>query len=225
MPSSPPQPQEPSQHGAWALIALCIVGLLAHGFYQRFLCDDAYITFRYARNVAAGNGLVFNPGEHVEGFSNFLWMLQLAVIAALGGTLSEVGAVMMVGGNLEGETRVLTTSILMFSQMGEYEVATALAVMLTDLVDGDGLDLAAMIAALSWRPAAIGGLVDHGRPIQVGEPANLAVFDPNRRWTVRGSDMASPSRNTPYEGRTLSGRVRHTVFRGEPVVVNEEARR
>jgi tungstate transport system permease protein len=59
--------------------------------------------------------------------------LLAAVIAALGGILSEVGAVMMVGGNLEGETRVLTTSILMFTQMGEFEVAVGLATVLVGM--------------------------------------------------------------------------------------------
>lgn len=53
-----------------------------------------------------------------------------AVIAALGGILSEVGAVLAVGGNLEGETRVLTTAILMYTQMGEFGLALALAVVL-----------------------------------------------------------------------------------------------
>jgi len=53
-----------------------------------------------------------------------------AVIAALGGILSEVGAVLAVGGNLEGETRVLTTSILMYTQMGEFGLALALAAVL-----------------------------------------------------------------------------------------------
>ncbi len=59
--------------------------------------------------------------------------LFAAVIAALGGILSEVGAVMMVGGNLEGETRVLTTAIMMFTQMGEFEVAMGLAAVLVGL--------------------------------------------------------------------------------------------
>jgi len=59
--------------------------------------------------------------------------LLAAVIAALGGILSEVGAVMMVGGNLEGETRVLTTGILMYTQMGRFEEAIALAVLLLGL--------------------------------------------------------------------------------------------
>ncbi len=59
--------------------------------------------------------------------------LLAAVIAALGGILSEVGAVMMVGGNLEGETRVLTTGILMYTQMGRFEEAVALAALLLGL--------------------------------------------------------------------------------------------
>ena len=60
--------------------------------------------------------------------------LLAAVIAALGGILSEVGAVQMVGGNLEGETRVLTTAIMMHTQMGELEVAIGLACVLLGMV-------------------------------------------------------------------------------------------
>ena len=60
--------------------------------------------------------------------------LLAAVIAALGGILSEVGAVMMVGGNLAGETRVLTTSILMATQMGDFEIAFATAAILLGLM-------------------------------------------------------------------------------------------
>ena len=45
-----------------------------------FLCDDAFISFRYVRNLLEGHGLVFNPGEYVEGYSNFLWVLELAAI-------------------------------------------------------------------------------------------------------------------------------------------------
>ena len=50
-----------------------------------FLCDDAFISFRYARNLLEGHGLVFNPGEYVEGYSNFLWVLELAAIWGLSG--------------------------------------------------------------------------------------------------------------------------------------------
>ncbi len=70
--------------------------------------------------------------------------LLAAVIAALGGILSEVGAVMMVGGNLEGETRVLTTAILMHTQMGEFETALGLAAVLMGLM----LALAGILTAV-----------------------------------------------------------------------------
>jgi tungstate transport system permease protein len=60
--------------------------------------------------------------------------LLAAVIAALGAILSEVGAVMMVGGNLEGETRVLTTSIFMYTRMGQFETAIGLGVVLVGLM-------------------------------------------------------------------------------------------
>jgi len=70
--------------------------------------------------------------------------LLAAVITALGGILSEVGAVWMVGGNLEGETRVLTTSILMYTQMGELEIALGLAAVLVGLM----LVLAGLLTAV-----------------------------------------------------------------------------
>jgi len=61
------------------LIALSLVLLLAHAFHYKFITDDAFISFRYADNLAHGSGLVFNPGqERVEGYTNFLWVLLLA---------------------------------------------------------------------------------------------------------------------------------------------------
>ena len=54
-----------------------------------FLCDDAFISFRYARNLLEGHGLVFNPGERVEGYSNFLWVLELAALWGLLGVPPE----------------------------------------------------------------------------------------------------------------------------------------
>jgi arabinofuranosyltransferase len=54
----------------------------------RFVCDDAFISFRYAKNLAAGNGLVYNLGERVEGYSNFLWVLICAVIERLHGDVT-----------------------------------------------------------------------------------------------------------------------------------------
>ncbi len=65
----------------------------------------------------------------------------------------------------------------------------------------------------------------HGTPIAPENPANLVVFDPDERWQVRPAALASRSRNTPFVGLELRGRVRHTVFRGEPVVIDGVATR
>ncbi len=57
---------------------LVLLGYLTHRTW--FLTDDAFISFRYVRNLLEGHGLVFNPGEYVEGYSNFLWVLELAAL-------------------------------------------------------------------------------------------------------------------------------------------------
>jgi dihydroorotase len=51
------------------------------------------------------------------------------------------------------------------------------------------------------------------------------VFDPNDRWVVDATRLASKSRNSPFDGWKLAGRVRHTVLRGEPVVRDSEPER
>jgi dihydroorotase len=105
---------------------------------------------------------------------------------------------------------------------GMLGLETALALAITEL----DLDLAEILALLSWRPAVIAGLGDlHGGPIEAGRPANLCVIDPTATWTVDAAKLASRSRNTPYAGRTLTGRVRHTFLWGEPVVLDGEATR
>jgi len=105
---------------------------------------------------------------------------------------------------------------------GMLGLETALALALTEL----DLPIEAVLALLSWQPAAIAGLADrHGGPIEPGREANLCVIDPTARWVVEPDRLASRARNTPYAGRSLTGRVRHTLLRGEPVVVDGEARR
>jgi len=105
---------------------------------------------------------------------------------------------------------------------GMVGLETALALAITEL----DMPLADIVAALSWQPAAIAGVADrHGRPIAVGEPANLTVFHPTQQWTVVPAQLASKSRNTPYAGRTVQGKVRHTIFEGNPVVIDSAAQR
>ena len=105
---------------------------------------------------------------------------------------------------------------------GMLGLETALGLCIAEL----DMPLVDIIAALSWKPAAIAGVADrHGRPLAVGEPANLTVFDRNVEWAVVPAKLASKSRNTPYVGRRLRGRVRHTVFQGNAVVVDGAATR
>ncbi|MFC1852036.1 hypothetical protein ACFL27_17725 [candidate division CSSED10-310 bacterium] len=61
----------------WVLFILITLSVVLAVFNSVQTVDDAYISFRYARNLATGYGLVFNPGEHVEGYSNFLWIILL----------------------------------------------------------------------------------------------------------------------------------------------------
>jgi arabinofuranosyltransferase len=65
------------------LIAL-IGALVLLAWINRFVQDDAFISFQYARNLVEGHGLVFNPGERVEGYTNFLWTLMIAAGLAAG---------------------------------------------------------------------------------------------------------------------------------------------
>ncbi len=114
---------------------------------------------------------------------------------------------------------------------GMLGLETALALAVTELVaredeDGKSLPLERVLALMSWQPAAIAGLAgQHGGPIAEGMPANLCVVDPAATWVVEPGQLSSRSRNTPFAGRKLTGRVRHTLLRGEAVVVDGEAMR
>ena len=109
---------------------------------------------------------------------------------------------------------------------GMIGLETALGLAVTHLVDTGRMSLREVLGALSWRPARIARVDDrHGRPVAAREPANLTVIDMDATWTVMSHDTASRSRNTPFVGHTVRGRVRHTVLAGQPVVVNGSATR
>ena len=71
--------------------------------------DDAFISFRYAANLAEGNGLVFNPGEYVMGYSNFLWVVLLSGAEWLG-VASPRAAPVLVGIMLTAAARARSRS-------------------------------------------------------------------------------------------------------------------
>jgi dihydroorotase len=105
---------------------------------------------------------------------------------------------------------------------GMLGLETALALALTELA----LPVEKVLALMSWQPAAVAGLTDeHGGTLEPGRAANVCVIDPAAPWVVEPERLASRSRNTPYAGRKLTGRVRHTILRGEAVVIDGEAQR
>lgn len=105
---------------------------------------------------------------------------------------------------------------------GMLGLETALGVALGVL----DVSLTQLVRIMSIHPAKIAGIADrHGRDIEPGAPANLVVFDPNAKWQVEPETLASKSRNTPYVGMTLRGKVRHTIFNGDITVLNGEAQR
>ncbi len=78
----------------WGALVLGALGLCLYTAWQQaWLADDAFISFRYARNLVEGHGLVFNPGEWVEGYTNFLWTALLAGAGALGGNIPAAALV------------------------------------------------------------------------------------------------------------------------------------
>ncbi|MEJ3654873.1 dihydroorotase [Actinomycetes bacterium KLBMP 9759] len=97
---------------------------------------------------------------------------------------------------------------------GMLGLQTALSIVVHTMVEPGLLDWRGVARVLSERPAEIGGLPDHGRPIEVGEPATFALVDPDGVWTVRGGSLASKAANTPFEGMRLPATVIATILRG-----------
>jgi dihydroorotase len=98
---------------------------------------------------------------------------------------------------------------------GTIGLETALGVILGELVEPGLLPLSRAVEALSSVPASILGLDEHGGPITPGRHANVVVFDPDEEWVVGERPFASRGRNSAFLGRTLRGRVMHTLLRGE----------
>ena len=105
---------------------------------------------------------------------------------------------------------------------GMLGLETAFSVV-SDVMVGSGLlDWAGVARVMSVAPARIAGLTGHGRPIAVGEPANLTLVDPLATVTVDREASKSLSRNNPWHGRQLTGAVYATILRGCPTVLHGE---
>jgi dihydroorotase len=103
---------------------------------------------------------------------------------------------------------------------GMLGLETALGVVAETMVATGLLDWAGVADRFSVRPARIGRLAAHGRPIAIGEPANLVLIDPSGSWTVDPARLASRSRNTPFAGRTLPAAVVATFLAGRATVLD-----
>jgi dihydroorotase len=106
----------------------------------------------------------------------------------------------------------------------------ALSIVVETMVETGLLDWQGVADRMSVRPAVIGRLSglstrSQGRPLAPGEPANLLLLDANARVPVDPATLASRSRNSPYAGRELPGRVVATFLRGTPTVLDGKATR
>ncbi len=102
---------------------------------------------------------------------------------------------------------------------GMLGLETALSIVHETMVIPGLLDWAGVAQRMSTAPAQIGRLDSHGQGLEVGAPANLVLYDPDVRRTVVASELSSLSRNTPYAGMELPGRVVATFLRGTPTVL------
>ncbi|MBA2545087.1 MAG: hypothetical protein H0V17_35920 [Deltaproteobacteria bacterium] len=125
-----------------ALSALCVFALV-WAWQLRWLSDDAFISFRYAQNWVDGNGLVFNPGERVEGYTNFLWVVLLAIPNLVGIDIPTTAVLLCLG-----------------SQVGVLIMTTRLVRRLAPESKPVIVSLAAIVLACSYLTAtyATGGL-------------------------------------------------------------------
>jgi len=105
---------------------------------------------------------------------------------------------------------------------GMIGVETMASVVWSEFVAPGQMSPARFVEIVSTAPARIARITDHGQPIAAGSPANVTVFDAAQNWTVQAETLQSRSLNSPWAGRTLTGRVRHTVLAGESVVVDNE---
>jgi tetratricopeptide (TPR) repeat protein len=80
------------------VILLVIIAIfVAHSLSLNFTQDDAFISYRYVKNFINGHGLVFNPGERVEGYTNFLWIILLSIFAKFGLDIIVVSKILGIG--------------------------------------------------------------------------------------------------------------------------------
>lgn len=99
---------------------------------------------------------------------------------------------------------------------GMIGLETSLGLVMTELVHTGTIDLAQMVDKMSFAPARIVGLANKGS-IKEGFDADITIIDPQKEWTVTKEGFVSKSKNSPFIGRTLKGKVEHTICGGKVV--------
>lgn len=97
---------------------------------------------------------------------------------------------------------------------GMLGLETAFAIVNTQLIQPGRLTPLAAVERFTTGPARVRNVLGHGGAITPGAAAHLTVFDPNMRWVVDRNLLHSRSRNSPYHGRELLGKPRHTLLNG-----------
>ena len=134
-------------------------------------------------------------------------------VAALREALAD-GTIAAVGTDHAPHARHDKEHAFVDAASGMLGLETALAVVIETMVTPGRLDWAGVAERMSYAPARIARLPDQGRPLAVGEPANLVLVDPTARAMVDGAASASLSRNNPGTGGSCPTRWSPTVWAG-----------
>lgn len=165
------------------LLAATILYGVVSGFQKRWVCDDAFISYRYALNLVEGHGLVYNAGERVEGYSNFLWTLWCVVPIVLGircetwtmlsgivcyaGTLTLLGDISRRLGKKLGTIQILPVAAIL---------CAAHADMAVFATSGLETSLFTMLATAGFWVFVCGETSGRRRPIVAGFVMTLAAL-------------------------------------------------
>jgi len=135
--------------------AVCLAAAATEASFGDITQDDAYISFRYAENLVAGNGLVYNVGERVEGYTNFLWTLLVAAAVKAGIAAPAAGRWFGVAASLGA---IVLTAFLGRRYAGEYMGVVAAAMLAANgdflLEAAQGLETSLfvlLVTAAAWR--------------------------------------------------------------------------
>ena len=181
-------------------LSLGLAALTAHAVYlvsvfQGIGVDDAYISFRYADNFARGAGLSFNPGEFVEGYSNFLWVVLLGPFALLTDDLTLPSLVLGIGFTLASAAVMERALVNLYGLRGLS--ATALALLLVAASGyvagwaGSGLEsgLHGLLLIGSWYRFCIEHGESERRPVSAFLLVALALVRPEGVFVALGGSL------------------------------------